>query len=164
MRVIQAVMTHDIIGKPKIVLDQLREGLATLGFGEAMLQHPDLFEELFLHDLNVFDSESIITALKFPSVMNSDETTTHDHLVEFLQGGSQETLKRFLTFATGSPVLPEFGLGKIEIKFEDSAAVFASACMGSLTFPKKFPDKETFNSSMEAVISNAKGTKSFNCV
>ena len=28
MRVTQAVMIHDIIGKPKIVLDQLREGLA----------------------------------------------------------------------------------------------------------------------------------------
>lgn len=56
MRVTQAVMIHDIIGKPKSVLDQLREGFATLGFGAAMLKHPDMFEELFLCDCDVLDS------------------------------------------------------------------------------------------------------------
>lgn len=164
MRVIQAVMIHDIIGKPKIVLDQLREGLATLGFGTEMLQHPEEFEELFVHDNNVLESGSIIGSLQFPTVMSIDESTTHDYLIQFLQGGSQETLKRFLTFATGSPVLPEFGLGKIQVKFDDGTAIFASTCLQSLTLPKKFPENDTFKCSMEGVINSVAGTKSFNCV
>ena len=164
MRVIQAVMIHDIIGKPKIVLDQLREGLATLGFGTEMLQYPEEFEELFVHDNNVLESGSIIGSLQFPTVMSSDESTTHDYLIQFLQGGSQETLKRFLTFATGSPVLPEFGLGTIQVKFDDGTAIFASTCLQSLTLPKKFPDNDTFKCSMEGVINSVAGTKSFNCV
>lgn len=164
MRVTQAVMIHDIIGKPKIVLDQLREGFATLGFGAAMLKHPDIFEELFVCDHNVLDSGSIINSLKFPAVLTSDETTTHYCLVEYLLAGSQETLRRFLIFVTGVPVLPGFGLGKIEVKFYDDTAIFASTCQQSLTLPRKFPDKSTFNCSMDGVINSVSGTKSFNCV
>lgn len=77
MRVTQAVMIHDIIGKPKIVLDQLREGLAALGFGAAMLKHPDIFEDLFVCDHNILDGGLIINSLQFPTIMTSDETSTH---------------------------------------------------------------------------------------
>ena len=164
MRVTQAVMIHDIIGKPKIVLDQLREGLAALGFGAAMLKHPDIFEDLFVCDHNILDGGLIINSLQFPTIMTSDETSTHYYLIEYLLAGSQETLKRFLIFATGLPVLPGFGLGKIEVKFYDDTAIFASTCQQSLTLPKKFPDKSMFNCSMDGVINSVAGTKSFNCV
>lgn len=96
--------------------------------------------------------------------MTSDETTTHNYLIEFLLDGSQETLKRFLIFATGLPVLPGFGLGKIEVKFDDDTAIFASTCLQSLTLPQKFPDKGMFKCSMDGVINSVMGTKSFNCV
>ena len=72
MRVTQAVMIHDIIGKPKIVLDQLREGFATLGFGATMLKHPEI-----VCDHDILDSKLIINSLQFPTVMASDEATTH---------------------------------------------------------------------------------------
>jgi len=103
MRVTQAVMIHDIIGKPKIVLDKLREGFATLSFFSSNV------EAFFVCDHDILDSELIINSLQFPTVMTSDETTTHYYLTEFLLAGSQETLKRFLVFATGLPVLPGFG-------------------------------------------------------
>lgn len=90
MRVIQAVMIHDIKGKPKIVLDQLREGLATLGFGTEMLQHPEEFEELFVHDNNVLESGSIIGSLQFPTVLSSDESTTHDYLINSYREGPKK--------------------------------------------------------------------------
>lgn len=89
--------------------------------------------------------------------MTSDETTTHYYLIEFLLDGSQETLKRFLIFATGLPVLPGFGLGKIEVKFDDDTEI-------SQKFPQKFPDKGMFKCSMDGVINSVMGTKSFNCV
>ena len=129
-----------------------------------MLKHPEMFEELFVCDHDILDREFIINSLPFPKVMTSNETTTHYYyLIEFLLAGSQETLKRFSVFATGLPVLPDFGLGKIEDKFDDGTAIFVSTCVQSLTLPRKFPDKSMFNCSMVVVINSVTGTKSFNC-
>lgn len=123
-----------------------------------------MFEELFVCDHYILDSELIINSLQFPTVMTSDETTTHYYFIEFLLAGSQETLKRFLVFATGLPVLPGFGLGKIKVKFDDGTAIFASTCVQRLTLPRKFSDKSKFNCSMVGVINSVTGTKSFNWV
>ena len=48
MRVIQGLIVHDVIGRPKIILDQLAEGLNTLGFRTAMKEYPELLEALFV--------------------------------------------------------------------------------------------------------------------
>ena len=130
-----------------------------------MLKHPEMFEELFVCDHDIFDRELIINSLQFPTVMTSNETTTHYYyLIEFLLAGSQETLKRFSVFATGLPVLPGFGLGKIEVKFDDGTAIFSSTCVQSLSLPRKFPDQSMFNCSTVVVINSVTGTKSFNCL
>ena len=52
---------------------------------------------------------------------------------------SQETLKRFLTFATGSPVLPEFGLGTIQVKFDDGTAIFCIHLSPKSDIAKEIP-------------------------
>lgn len=130
-----------------------------------MLKHPEMFEELFVCDHDILDRELIINSLHFPKVMTSNETTTHYYyLIEFLLAGSQETLKRFSVFATRLPVLPGFGLGKIELKFHDGTAIFVSTCVQSLALPRKFPDKSIFNCSMVVVINSVTSTKSFDCV
>ena len=69
MRVIQSLIIHDVIGRPKIVLDQLREGLQTLGFGTEMKQHPDLFQELFVCDDKKLSGNNVIEILDFPLSM-----------------------------------------------------------------------------------------------
>ena len=43
MRVIQGIIIHDVISWPKIVLDQLGEGLAVLGFHAKMAEYPEMF-------------------------------------------------------------------------------------------------------------------------
>ena len=48
MRVIRNLIVHDAIARPKMVLDQLREGLKTLGFGRRMELYPDLIKDLFV--------------------------------------------------------------------------------------------------------------------
>ncbi|XP_067021949.1 G2/M phase-specific E3 ubiquitin-protein ligase-like [Acropora muricata] len=45
MRVIRNLIVHDAIAKPKMVLDQLRGGLKTLGFGKRMELYPDIYIE-----------------------------------------------------------------------------------------------------------------------
>lgn len=162
MRVIQSIIVHDVIGRPKIVLDQLRDGLNTLGFGARMSEFPHLFQTLFVPAEKELSSADVINVLEFPASLSEEETATKHYLLEFLEKTKETTLKAFLHFITGAPCLPDFGLGKMGVKFEDGPAIFASACMQTLTLPRSFPDKKTLSSSLKAVISTVKG--SFNCV
>ena len=38
-----------------------------------------------------------------------------EHMTEFIVGARPDILKAFLTFTTGAPYLPEFGLGRIRM-------------------------------------------------
>ena len=116
--------------------------------------------EIHLPTNSGYVSEDVIRVLDFPKTVNADEAIIENYLVEFLQIASLETMKQFLVFATGAPCLPNFGLGKIEIKYDNVTSIFASTCLKSITFPQKFPDKVTFSCSVEAVLSST--TTSFN--
>ena len=119
-------------------------------------------KELFVPNEKELSGIGLIAILDFPTVMDEDETTTRSYLKEFLQDAPQEILKHFLTFATGSPCLPNFGLGRIGIKFENVTSIYASTCLQKVTFPKIFPNKSTFSACLEAIFPAA--GKSFNCV
>lgn len=142
--VLQGIIVHDVLGHPKILLDQLWDGLTVLSFGEKIKQYPDLFQELFvLQDKELIPSD-VIRVLQFPKPASSMEANIESYLVEYLQNASLETLKQFLVFSTGAPCLPHFGLGKIEIECDNVTSIFASTCLKSITFPQVFPDKMTF--------------------
>lgn len=86
------MIVHDVLGRPKIVLDQIREGLQTLTFVSKTKQYPELFQELFVpHDKECSHSD-VIKVLEFPQTMTADETTIQGYLIEFLQTASKETL------------------------------------------------------------------------
>ena len=70
MRVIRNLIVHDAIAKPKMVLDQLREGLKTLGFGRRMELYPDIFKELFVAGDKEVTADDIKSQLQFPSDLN----------------------------------------------------------------------------------------------
>ncbi|XP_031561526.1 uncharacterized protein LOC116297443 [Actinia tenebrosa] len=159
INVIHSVMVHDAISRPKILLDQFREGLNTLGFSDQLKKHPDIFRQLFVRDDASITYDELVQCLCFPSLMDEDETSTHNFLKEFLQKASNETLSNFLTFATGAPCLPNFGLGTIEVKFESTESIFASTCLQHVTFPKQFPDQATFRTVMDSVLNTV--AKSF---
>ena len=115
----KSIIVHDSIGKPKIVLDQLREGLHTLGFGDEMKKYPDIFQPLFVFAEADLKGMLVVDVLRFPECMNSDETNTRNFLTAYLSEAGQETLENFLVFTTGAPSLPNFGLGSIEVKFDE---------------------------------------------
>ena len=162
MSVIQSIIIHDVIGRPKIVLDQLRDGLGALGFGARMKDFPDLFQKLFVPGETELKSADVINVLNFPASLSEEEETTKNHLLGFLQKAEAKILQDFLVFTTGAPCLPNFGLGKIDVKFDSDPSIFASTCLQSLTLPKSFPDEATFALTMKATISSA--SISFNCV
>jgi len=151
MRVIRNLIVHDAIAKPKMVLDQLREGLKTLGFGRRMELYPDIFKELFVAGGKEVTADDIKCQLQFPSDLNQNDENIKEYMLKFLKDASVEELKSFLVFATGSPSLPEFGLGVIQIEFKDTESIFSSACAFRITLPRSFPDQDTFSSALKAV-------------
>ena len=155
MRVIQSLIVHDAIGKPKILLDQLREGLQTLGFGVRMQLYPDLFKELFVAGDKEVNGGDVKKLLLFPLEMSIAENIIMEYMSEYLLTATPKDLKAFLTFATGAPCQRQFGLGKINIQFDDVESIFPSTCTNNLTLCRNFPDKETFMAAIDAVCDNA---------
>ena len=111
MRVIQGIIIHDVIGRPKIILDQLSEGLNTLGFRGAMKEYPELLEPLFIPSKEELNADSVIDVLQFPKDMDDNESVVAGYIHMFIQNAEVDTLEKFLFFATGAKVLPDFGLG-----------------------------------------------------
>ena len=95
--------------------------------------------------------------------MDECERQVASFLTDFILESSLDTLKKFLTFVTGRPCLPSFGLQKMDLKFADgeSGSIFASTCLCEITLPKTFKRKDDFFMSLEAVIDT--NGKSFNC-
>lgn len=164
MRVIQGMIIHDVISRPKIVLDQLGEGLAVLGFRAKMREYPEMFEELFVpSDKSRLTSTQLVDMLEFPAEICENDRIVANYLKQFLHNAEVEMLENFVFFATGSTSLPTFGLAKIKIKFDNTPSIFASTCLLSLTLPNHFESEEAFSSSLKAVIASS-ARKSFNCV
>lgn len=84
MRVIQGIIIHDVISRPKIVLDQLGEGLAVLGFRAKMAEYPDMFEKLFVPSSDSrLSAAQLVDVLQFPSEMSEDDRTVANYLKQY---------------------------------------------------------------------------------
>ncbi|XP_015763530.1 PREDICTED: uncharacterized protein LOC107342542 isoform X2 [Acropora digitifera] len=142
--VTQAILFHDAIGRTKTALEQLRDGLSCLGFLEKMNKYPVLFEDLFVFKGSSLTSEAVVSGLTFPTSMDNGEKRVDGFLTEFLMASSQDTLKMFLTFVTGAPCLPYFGLQTLSVKFSDQPSIFTSICLCVNTLPKMFVDEDHF--------------------
>ena len=67
-----------MISRPKIVLDQLCDGLNVLGFGSKMAEYPDLFEKLFVpNSENRLSATQVADLLQFPAEMSEGDSSTY---------------------------------------------------------------------------------------
>ena len=68
-------MIHDVLLKRKEPLDQLCEGLKTLGILDLIRAHPDLMRSYFVHnDDTCLTSDDIINTLEIPESLRSGNT------------------------------------------------------------------------------------------
>lgn len=123
MRVIRSLIVHDTVDKPKILLDQLREGLQTLGFGSRMQLYPEIFKELFVEGEKQLQGSDVKDILMFPSEASDEQKTILEYMSEFIVAATPMVLKTFLIFSTGAPCLPDYGLRRIRIEFDDCAVI-----------------------------------------
>ena len=157
LKIIQLLIIHDVIGRRKIVLDQLAEGLNTLGFRNRMKGHPEKFQLLFvLSSESEVSASAVVDILQFPEVLSDEESQTANNLQQFLLSADTLHLEKFLIFTTGSTRLPNYGLGKIKVKFNNATSFFASTCLFSITLPNQLTDQQCFAASLEAVLESSK--------
>lgn len=122
-----------------------------------------MFEKLFVPSSDSrLSAAQLVDVLQFPSEMSEDDRTVANYLKQYLRKADIQMLENFVFFVTGSSGLPNFGLSRINVKFDNVPSIFASTCLLSLTLPNHFESEESFSLLLNAVISSAK--KSFNCV
>ena len=157
LKIIQLLIIHDVIGRRKIVLDQLAEGLNTLGFRNRMKEHPEKFQPLFvLGSESEVSASAVVDILQFAEVLSDEESEIANNLQQFLLSADTLRLEKFLIFTTGSTRLPNHGLGKIKVKFNYATSFFASTCLLSITLPNQLTDQQCFAASLEAVLELSK--------
>ena len=64
--IVKSILVHFVLSKKKVLLDQLREGLRTLGVLEEAIKHPLLFEKLFVRTESDLVPGEVKAILKFP--------------------------------------------------------------------------------------------------
>ena len=128
-----------------------------------MAECPDMFEKLFVPSIDSrLSAAQLVNVLQFPSEMSEDDRTVANYLKQYLHKADIEMLENFVFFVTGSSSLPNFGLSRINVKFDNVPSIFASTCFLLLTLPNYFESEESFSLLLNAVIGSVK--KSFNCV
>ena len=139
------MIIHDVIGKRKISLDQIRKGLQILGLLDDLQKYPSFYEVLFTAQ-NVTPMAIIASFTYEPK--DIEQSIVVSYLKEFLVGCDQEILEKFLIFITATKSLPS----SIRIRMEASNAITARACFNILVLLISFDGKEHFNTAMLASI------------
>ena len=137
---------HDVIGKRKVSLDQIRQGLEILGVGEHVKKYPTMFENFFVSK-KLYLPNDVITVLRYDE---SEPCETIQYLLEFLRCADHTDLQNFVIYCTGSKLLPI--LSGISIKVESTNAIFGHTCMSRLVLPSTFNNYNTFKECMKATI------------
>ncbi|KAJ7392269.1 hypothetical protein OS493_013648 [Desmophyllum pertusum] len=164
--IVQSIFMHFVLSKKKVLLDQLREGLETLGVLHQAIKHPLLFEELFVRTESDLNSEEVKSILKFPVQMDNGALEMRAMLINFLDDCPTNGLQDFLRFTTGTATLPMPGsfIDKITVTFDAvDDCIFSSTCLLTLQLPPKTENYEVFKNAMIVATSSNAGP-AFNIV
>lgn len=141
------MVVFDVLIRRKSSLDQLREGLQTLGVLDAIKSHPDEMRKFFVCEKEL-SSDDVVATLEFVNGSNEEQLLTKRTIEEF----SVQELKQLLTFATGSPTLFALRNRKIKVKFVDGTAFATSTCFFLLAIPRNSVTDELLGICIKAII------------
>lgn len=133
-----------------------------LGFAKSMRKFPAFFKPLFVNSDTTLTGEKVFATL----VINDDaHVPTKSALKDYLLNAPLKKLEMFLKFTTGSPILPDFGLGKIDVTILPGTAVTGRTCSNGLALPE-FEDTSKFSVSLDSTMEEKLKSRkrSFNCV
>ena len=140
MSIVQAVLTHIVLTKRKVILDQFREGLKLLGVLDQITAHPKLYEKLFVA-VNEYDATDVLDKISFVNPDGNNHLVTY--FERYIRGKGSEDLRKFIIFCCGGYVLPT---KPIKVGFYFRGSFF------KLDFPNAFTSFEKFENAFEAAI------------
>ena len=111
------------------MLDHFSSGLEILGFGNAIKSDPETFRDLFLLNSSL-DAQTVMQSIEYEE---TEFVNVHRYFEQYILSSNEAALKTFLTFVSGSPVLPKLGFGKIKVEVEkNTSSIFSSTCLNSV--------------------------------
>lgn len=148
---------HNAIVKHKAALDQVRQGLSTLGLLCEIEKQPSKFKNLFVHE------EENISASYVKGLLNIEEASKDkvqvQMLLKFIDDASKEDLAALLAFLTGScSGIGSFSNGCITVSVENIQGFFASTCILLFRIPSSLEDFSEFEGSIRSVLDGTKFT------
>lgn len=84
----QCILCHFVLNKRKVLLDQLKEGLKTLGLLVEITDHPEILAPLFIWTENSVNAKIVKSKLRFPH-LSGDHVVKH-MLLHFIDESSEE--------------------------------------------------------------------------
>ena len=87
----QSILVHFVLSKKKVLLDQLREGLRTLGVLEEAIKHP----LLFVRTESDLCSREVRAILDFPKQMGGSEVEAKEMLLQFIDDCSIKSKEKY---------------------------------------------------------------------
>lgn len=151
-QLILAIARHELFSKPFSVLFKVHSGIP--------IEYLQFFHTLSLQqwytlykDLNATPS-SVLHATKEPDGMNAAESRVFQYLKQFISNSSQEHLRNFLRFVTGSSVLSN----SIIVQFNNTTGLgrcpIAHTCGCSLELPISYSSYPEFDNEFSKILTN----------
>lgn len=153
----QTLILQNTIIKHKAALDQLRNGLSTLGLLHEIEKKPAKFRKFFVHEEDDISSSYVKGLLSVEEA--SKEKAQVQMLFRFIENANKEDLAALLAFLTGSWTgIGSFLNGCIKVSVENIEGFFASTCLLLFNIPSYLKHYEEFESTISAVLNGTKFT------
>ncbi|XP_065905382.1 uncharacterized protein [Dysidea avara] len=150
--IVEEITSFEGIGRVSKMLDQLVEGLKSLGVFRLMRLFPDQFVNLFVH--SCLTAQDVLENMKFSRLRQGDKVAA-EHLQKFIVESTEKVLKDLMLFITGSYQPSPFTVLFISNDDGGHVTVSAHACPKELHLPRgvfEEEDEETYSKLSEALV------------
>lgn len=165
-KMVQTVTQHVLLDSVKFLIDELKEGLDTLGVLGCIKKYPMQFMDVFCKQpRSGLDAQMV--DLLFTPVFDEEGTNKRsiqeqaivywrDYLQDCMDGDAQASLSDVLIFGTGASSPPPLGFeSNPELKFIDGDFPKANTCTGTLYIPLDHKEYDKFKETMDFAILNS---------
>ena len=161
-KIIQSIVMYEVISKRKMALDQLRNGLTTLGVLDEMSKHPNLFERVFTFKPVKLTPATVKDCLKYPNELSDRAQESKMMMTRFVNQSSSARLMQLMQYCTGSKMMPSVQNFAINVNFHAENYISSSTCTFTLLMPDHFPSYGLFELSLNSAFCSS--GKSFTSV
>lgn len=145
------MVINDTLVRRKASLDQLRKGLVILGILGILEKNGDSMAQYFIHNDVVVKPSELINKLNFVGVSDEKQKL----LIDIIKSYDEKMIEKFLLFVSCMTNMFSFYTDqKIQVKFNEAEAIFASTCEFAITISTSIDNKELLKAALDVVVDN----------